>query len=185
MPAQFRHNFIQPAPSLLPAAPLVLHLRTPRLEGLQPSLGLRPSSLPPGLSSGAAWMTWAPRKTTLFCAPKQWPPRALLRFLSRAPHSLLPLSFESYTQKMVRGTLSTMLSLVAQNLMTVFCFFPFRSISLATLSLLSQQQLTSSFPFIKILFRANNSLTGTATWEPFHTGSQDDFSPENGAPHRA
>ena len=178
MPAQFRHNFIQPAPSLLPAAPLVLHLRTPRLEGLQPSLGLRPSSLPPGLSSGAAW-------TTLFCAPKQWPPRALLRFLSRAPHSLLPLSFESYTQKMVRGTLSTMLSLVAQNLMTVFCFFPFRSISLATLSLLSQQQLTSSFPFIKILFRANNSLTGTATWEPFHTGSQEDFSPENGAPHRA
>lgn len=74
---------------------------------------------------------------------------------------------------MAKGTLSTAFFLVRQNPTTVFCFFPLRSISLATLSLLSQHQLTPSVPFIKTLFRANNSLTGPATWEVFQSGSQE------------
>lgn len=82
---------------------------------------------------------------------------------------------------MAKGTLSTAFFLVRQNPTTVFCFFPLRSISLATLSLLSQHQLTPSVPFIKTLFRANNSLTGPATWEVFQSGSQEGLSPENGA----
>lgn len=78
-----------------------------------------------------------------------------------------------------------MFFLLRQNLMTAFCFFPYRSISLATRSVLSQHQLAPSFPFIETLFRANNSLTGVGTQEPFHTGSQEHISLENEAHHQA
>lgn len=85
---------------------------------------------------------------------------------------------------MAKGTLSAAFLLVRQNPTTLFCFFPLRSISLATLSLLSQHQLTPSVPFIKTLFRAKNSLTGPATWEVFQSSSQEGLSPENGAGRR-
>lgn len=98
---------------------------------------------------------------------------SLVRFLSLAPYSLLPLSSKSQTQKMAKGTLSTTFFPSQTKPDGSLLFLSIEKHFPGNHSLLIQHQLTASCPFIKTLFRAKNSLTGTATWESFHTGSQE------------
>lgn len=103
----------------------------------------------------------------------------------RGPTLAAACLFQTQTQKPARGARSAAFFLVRQDAATVFSFCPLRSISLATLRLLRQHRLTPSVPFIKTLFRANNSLAGPAAREAFQSGSREGLSPENGPRRRA
>lgn len=111
--------------------------------------------------------------------PGPRPPRAphtpALWASSSQPHTRGRCLFQTQTQKPGRGARSAAFFLVRQDAATVFSFCPLRSISLATLRLLRQHRPTPSGPFIKTLFRANNSLAGPAAREAFQGGSREAF----------